>query len=396
MSGMRAVIALVLGLSAWSAEAPLAQAQTLDAGAIPSAVAPVFDGGDSDSDGDRDGNDANPAEASAAGGCLADPIPLGHEAHAEYTVSPARPVVGDRVIITYRLFHRSSDGIEFDPDPVVFSQPDAELEFAREQPERDRRAHAGPGGAVYGEVQVAVQGFKTADVVIAPQLARLRAAGDVVRICTPEVRFRVHDPFGNTSNPYPRDVTSPELVTEDAYRWRWIALALDLLFAVVVTTLAVSAYLRGRPRPIVPQPPPRPAWIIALEALDAIARSDLLSRGLTKEYYDAISDVVRRYLGGARGFDAIEMTTEQVLHRMRRTPLPGATPAELEALLRECDLVKFARYVPSHEESEAILETAYAIVRRSSPASARSPANDFAANAPPPRTVDDATSGRRA
>jgi hypothetical protein len=30
--------------------------------------------------------------------------------------------------------------------------------------------------------------------------------------------------------------------------------------------------------------------------------------------------------------------------------------------------VKFARYVPSHEESEAILSQAYGIVRRSSPA----------------------------
>ncbi len=386
MNRARAVFALVLGLAAWSAMGVSARAQSMDAGTVATAS----------QDAGSAVGDANLAAAATVGNCPTDPIPVGHEAHTAYAVSPARPVVGDRVIITYRLFHRSSDGIEFDPDPVVFSQPDAELEYAREQPERDRRAHAGPAGAVYGEVQVAVQAFKTGDVVIAPQLARLRAAGDVIRICTPEVRFRVHDPFGNTSNPIPRDVTSPELVTEDAYRWRWIALALDVIFFVVLATLIVSAYLRSRPKPVIPPPPPRPAWIIGIEALDAIARSDLLSRGLTKEYYDAISDVVRRYLGGARGFDAIEMTTEEVLRRMRRTPLSGVTPVEIEALLRECDLVKFARYVPSHEESDAILEAAYNIVRRSSPAGAGPSSRGPSGSVPPPRTVDDSTGGRRA
>jgi hypothetical protein len=256
--------------------------------------------------------------------------------------------------------------------------------------------HAGPNGTVYGEVRVAVQAFKTGDVVIAPQLARLRAAGDVVRMCTPEVRFRVHDPFGNTNNPAPRDVTSPEVVSEDAYRWRWLALALDLVFAVVVITLAVNAYVRSRPKPVIPPPPPRPAWIVAIEALDAIANSDLLSRGLTKEYYDAISDVVRRYLGGARGFDALEMTTEEVLRRLRRTPVPGVAPAEIEHLLRECDLVKFARYVPTHEESDAILTAAYAIVRRSSAAGAGPTPPRRPGAGGPTQAIDDGTGGRRA
>ena len=52
-----------------------------------------------------------------------------------------------------------------------------------------------------------------------------------MRVCTPEVRFRVRDPFGNEPHPTPRDVTPPEAVTEDALRWRYgadsLTLALD-------------------------------------------------------------------------------------------------------------------------------------------------------------------------
>ncbi|MEI8254186.1 MAG: hypothetical protein WCJ30_00785, partial [Deltaproteobacteria bacterium] len=124
MNRMRAVMVLALGLAAWSAGETSARAQslTMDAGAIPSSLAlpaPLADAGVST-------DDANLAAATPVGSCPTDPIPAGHEAHTAFAVSPLRPVVGDRVIITYRLFHRASDGIEFDPDPVVFSQPDAE------------------------------------------------------------------------------------------------------------------------------------------------------------------------------------------------------------------------------------------------------------------------------
>ena len=319
-----------------------------------------------------DGAAAN-EPAAPSGACQSDPVPAGHEIRVETRITPAMPSVGDRVIITYRLFHRTGDSLEFDPDPVAFAQPTIEMEYAREQPDRDRRAHAGTGNQVYGEVMIAVQPFKLGDVAIAPQLARLNAAGDVIRVCTPEVRFRVRDPFGNDPHPRPRDVTGPEPVTEDALRARWLALALDVLFIVILATLIVSAYLRRRPKPVVPPPPPRPAWIVALEALDVIARGDMLSRGLTKDYYDAISDVVRRYVGAFCGFDALEMTSDEVLARMRRTPLVGVAPTELEHMLRECDLVKFARYVPTHEESEAILTQAYGIVKHSTPGSASRP-----------------------
>jgi hypothetical protein len=292
----------------------------------------------------------------------------------ETRVEPARPKVGDRVLITYRLFARSSDRVEFEPDPAAFAQPGDELEYARQQPDRDRRAHAGPGGTVYGEVSVAVQPFKTGEVVIPRQLARLNAAGDVVRVCTPSVRFRVGDPFGNTPHPTPRDLTPPEEVTAETLRWRYVMFGVDAAFVLIVATVALNTWARSRPKPEAPPPPPIPPWIVATEALEVLSKGDLLSRGLTKDYYDKLSDIVRRYVGALRNFDALEMTTVEVLAKLKRVPIAGVTTAEVAHLLTECDLVKFARHVPSHEESEQILDVAFTIVKRSSPAGLKSAA----------------------
>ncbi len=309
------------------------------------------------------------ATASASeGSCEEDRVPSGHVVRVETQVEPARPKIGDRVIITYRLIANSSDRLEFEPDPAVFAQPSNELEFARTQPDRDRRAHAGANGTVYGEVAVAVQSFKLGEIVIPRQLARLNAGGEIVRVCTPAVRFRVRDPFGNDPHPQPKELTPPEEVNADSLRWRYVMLGLNGAFLLILATLGMNAYVRSRPKIVPPPPPPVPGWILALEGLDVLSRSSLLSRGLTKDYYAQLSEIVRKYIGNLRGFDALEMTTDEVLWKLRRVPVAGVATTEIEHLLRECDLVKFARYVPSHEESDQILEQGYVIVRRSSPA----------------------------
>lgn len=321
----------------------------------------------------------------AAGACVADAIPADRAPTVTVTLDPEQPKVGDLVRVTYRFRYRSRDRVEFDPDVVAFQQPSIELDYGREQPERDRTAHPADNGFVTTDVVVAVQPFRVADVVIRAQPARVNTGDEIARLCTPEVRFRVRGVFGNTAHPQPRDITHPEDVRRDALTARWIALGLDGLFVVVVTTLGVNAWLRARPRKMPPPPPPRHPYEVAREGLDVIARGDLIPRGLTKDYYDAISDVIRRYLGGMRNFDAIEMTSHELLARVRKQPLPGVPMIEIERLLGECDLVKFARYVPSHEEADEILQSAFSIIERGRPmATPQAPA-------PPPTSTEGAS-----
>jgi hypothetical protein len=312
---------------------------------------------------------ARPAAPAAArnGECVADPLPSDHAPAVEVTVNPPNPQVGDRVRVSWIFRYRTHDRVEFEPDAVALQQPAIELEYAREQPERDRSVHGERDGRLRSEVVVALQPFRAGDVVIRPMNARVNTGDEIARFCTPEVRFRVRSVFGNASHPQPRDITRPEDVRRDALTARWVTLGLDALFVAVVSALSVAAWLRRRPKVVPPPPPPRHPYFIAREALEVLSRGDLLARGLTKDYYDAISDVVRRYLGGVRAFDAIEMTTDEILAHLRKSPLPGVTFVEAENLLRECDLVKFARYVPAPEDSDEILAAAVSLVERGRP-----------------------------
>ncbi|MBL8603765.1 MAG: hypothetical protein JNK72_17695 [Myxococcales bacterium] len=328
----------------------LASAQPLADAAAPADAAPAL-----------------PTSTSASGGCVTDPIAADHAPTMRVVVEPAQPKVGDRVLLRYQFRYRSRDRVEFAPDLVAFQQPGNEVEFAREQPARDLRGSPDGDGWVRSEVLVAVQPFRTGEVSFGAQRARISTGDEIARICTPPVQFRVQSPFGNTAHPAARDLTDPADVRRDALWLRHLALGLDGAFALVLGTLSLSAWSRRRPRPVAPPPPPRHPALVAIEALDAVAQGDLLSRGLIKDYYDAISDIVRRYLGSSRGFDAIEMTTDELLAHIKRAPLQGVTQVEIANLLGECDLVKFANYTPSHEESDAVLAAAVSLVRRGLP-----------------------------
>ncbi len=342
----------------------LARAQSPDASALSDASAPASD-----------------ASAAATGtgpvsteGCTTDPLPADRAPTLTAVIEPAQPRVGDRVLIRYQFRFRDRDRVEFSPDIVAYQQPTLELDYARDQPARERRAVPDGDGWLRTEVLVAVQPFRPGEVSIRPQQARIHTGDEIARICTAPVRFRVQSAFGNASHPMPRDITEPADVRRDALYLRHVALGLDAAFVLVLGTLGVSAWRRARPKVLPPPPPPRHPALVATEALDAIASGDLLARGLTKDYYDAISDIVRRYLGGMRGFDAIEMTSDELLARLRGDPLPGVTQVEVARLLSECDLVKFANYTPTHEECDEVLALAQSLVRRGLPGTTAAPA----------------------
>ncbi|MEZ4408126.1 MAG: hypothetical protein R3A52_16865 [Polyangiales bacterium] len=101
-------------------------------------------------------------------------------------LEPENPHVGDRVRVTYHFVYRRDDRVEFDPGPGGLSAASVELEYAREQPERDRAARPDGGGRVSTDVTVAVQPLpRRRGVVIRPQPARVSTGEEIARVCTP-------------------------------------------------------------------------------------------------------------------------------------------------------------------------------------------------------------------
>jgi len=108
-----------------------------------------------------------------------------------------------------------------------------------------------------------------------------------------------------------------------------------------------------------PKEPLRPADIVALEQLDAIKEEKIWQSGRTKDYYSAITEVLKEYISRVFDIDSVEMTTYEILGGLKK-PLKNeaSTWKQLKDLLTLADLVKFAKWSPLPDENEKIVKEA--------------------------------------
>lgn len=135
-----------------------------------------------------------------------------------------------------------------------------------------------------------------------------------------------------------------------------------LIAALLVAGLAIVWLVRrwrGRPtraRPVAPAPP---AHVVAAQALFELSRRRLLHSGAYVEHYTTLAAIVRTYVEQRFGLRAPEMTTEEFLGvSARDARLAGPHRGLLGQFLGECDLVKFARHVPTVDDGERALVAA--------------------------------------
>lgn len=153
-----------------------------------------------------------------------------------------------------------------------------------------------------------------------------------------------------------RDIKPPEEVPFD---WGPYILGGVILIALVLLGAALF-YLLNRFRRTA-DTPLRPAHEIALEALTHLRAQHLPQSDQFEAYYVALSGIVRTYLEDGLQLRAPEMTTEEFLSAVTRdTGLTSAQQRLLGKFLSQADLVKFARYLPSLDDSDA----AYTAARR--------------------------------
>ncbi len=193
-----------------------------------------------------------------------------------------------------------------------------------------------------------------------------RANGDLMTLCTARHHIVVEDPIANEVEPKvkPNPPARSQREQWDLAKQVAIGLAIGLLLGVAAAFL--FRWYRRRPV-IVIAPPPRLPWLTALDELDAIRRSKLIAEDRTAEYFDRVSNCVRKYLGARYGFDGLESTTDEmraVLKRIR-PQVPGLK--RISVFLEECDLVKFARAVPDGEACLEALARGEEIVRTTIP-----------------------------
>jgi hypothetical protein len=149
-----------------------------------------------------------------------------------------------------------------------------------------------------------------------------------------------------------------------------LTLAEMMMYLGITLTVILAAYFlyrywkkrQQRKTGEVYVPPSRPAHILALEQLALLREKKLWQQGLIKQYYSEVTEIVRRYFENRYGFMALEQTTEEIMHALRKHQHAEAVWDETERLLRRADLVKFAKYQPGIVEHEEMFTVAMDIV----------------------------------
>lgn len=164
----------------------------------------------------------------------------------------------------------------------------------------------------------------------------------------------------------PKDVWEMSLTWED---WQSSALYFVLLLLVAALLAWVTIrYINNKPIiRIVKVKPKLPAHIVALNEIERI-KGDNQWRvsGNTKEYYTALTDALREYLNERFGFNATEMTTDEIVDNLQKVQEKESVK-ELHELLQVADLVKFAKFNPPMNENDRNLINAMEFVERTKP-----------------------------
>lgn len=104
---------------------------------------------------------------------------------------------------------------------------------------------------------------------------------------------------------------------------------------------------------MVKEAPKEPAHVIALRDLDTLKEQKLWQRGLTKEYYSSLVDILRVYLDNRFNIQAMESTSEEILRAVGPcSEITREQKDELKQLLYRADFVKFAKASALADENE--------------------------------------------
>lgn len=147
----------------------------------------------------------------------------------------------------------------------------------------------------------------------------------------------------------------------------WGTLVLLIVAALVWGLLRYLKERGKRLRDLFRPAPPEPPHVVAIKALEALHHQKLWQNNRHKLYYSTLTDILRTYIAGRWGVGAMEMTSEEIIEAVRPLELPDKARMDLTAILRDADLVKFAKFTPENEQNESDYQKAYYFVEETKP-----------------------------
>lgn len=292
--------------------------------------------------------------------------------HIEAKLSTVTPLFGER--LEYRVTLRYPSGYR-----VFFpTKPDLRplLVDTRDPGKSERQEVSGQVTEIIAIPALAVRSgaLKTPAIEVPWQAPATGAGATSGTLTVPPLRLTVKSQFaGDTQfSVSPLPPARPLIEENTPLELGLLVLAMMLLSALM-TAVGLKVYrdraARRAPKIKVP------AHVIALQRLEEFDRSERPETGQPSDIFAELSEILRQYLGARYRFAAIDMTTTELLAKLKEIEVRGIAHEELASFADLSDLVKFARVPASAEE----LRKESAFVRRVVERTMLSPAEQEAA-----------------
>ena len=184
-------------------------------------------------------------------------------------------------------------------------------------------------------------------------------------------------PNVDTTNTNIRDIAN---ILRQPYTFGEIAkvvgIVLGILALVAAIIFIVIRIKQHKPIITIPQAPPLPADVRALDALETLRQQQLWQQGRVKEYHTQLTDIVRNYLEETYSIPSTEMTSDQTLDAFHScSAYTEEASSQLQQMLQTADMVKFAKSQPQPYQHDLSMTQAVNFVKFTAPKHEEHPAD---------------------
>ena len=270
----------------------------------------------------------------------------------EVSIDSIQMFVGQQVHVTLTAHAKENAKVEFPVfKPTQYITPGVEVLASQEQTKQTE-----DNGFVARSTVYTLTSFDDTLYYLPPMTVKIdgkpyKSKSLALKVLTIEVDTTHVDQF-----------FGPKDVQDNPFQWSDWSLSFWLSVLLLVF-LAVTYYLYLRLRdnkPII-----KTIRIVkrllphqkAMQQIEQIKAEKMVSAENSKEYYTKLTDTIRRYIEERYGFNAMEMTSSEIIANLTATQDESAL-SELRHLFLTADLVKFAKYSTLINENDMNLVNA--------------------------------------
>ena len=276
----------------------------------------------------------------------------------EVSIDSIQMFVGQQVHVTLTAHAKENAKVEFPVfKPTQYITPGVEVLASQEQAQQTE-----DNGFVARSTVYTLTSFDDTLYYLPPMTVKIdgkpyKSKSLALKVLTIEVDTTHVDQF-----------FGPKDVQDNPFQWSDWSLSFWLSVLLLVF-LAVTYYLYLRLRdnkPII-----KTIRIVkrllphqkAMQQIEQIKAEKMVSAENSKEYYTRLTDTLRKYIEERYGFNAMEMTSSEIIEKLTATQDEKAL-SELRHLFLTADLVKFAKYSTLINENDMNLVNAIAFINQ--------------------------------